>query len=520
MEVLNDLLFGFSVALTPQNLLLAFIGALLGTIIGALPGIGPSTGVAVLLPITFGMPPASALIMLAGIYYGSMYGGTITSVLINTPGESASVMTTLDGYQMALKGRAGAALGIAALGSFIAGTASVVAVMLFAPPLAEIAISFGPPEYFALMVLGLTTLAGLTGGSMLKGLLMGVTGLMLGTIGIDPLLGNPRYTGGNINLLDGLDFLPVAVGLFAVGELMFNLYRPVRSEPIKARISGLMPTRQDWRDSGGGIVRGTGIGFFIGMLPGAGATIASFLAYAAEKKASKRPERFGTGAIEGVAAPESANNAASTGALVPLMVLGIPGSGTTAVMLGALTLYGLKPGPLLMSTNPDVFWGLVASMYLGNLMLLVLNLPLAPVFASILRVPYAMLVPIILGISLVGVYSVGNSVFNVGTALVFGAIGFLMRIYGYPTAPLVLALVLGPMMEKALRQSLQMSLGSPEIFFTRPVTAIVLLLASIAVIVPLVSWFKSRGGERPLLPAIPSAEADLAPVPEEVGRRG
>jgi putative tricarboxylic transport membrane protein len=325
---------------------------------------------------------------------------------------------------------------------------------------------------------------------------------MLGTIGIDPLLGNPRYTGGNINLLDGLDFLPVAVGLFAIGELMWNLYRPVRSEPIKAKISGLMPTRQDWRDSGGAVARGTGIGFFIGMLPGAGATVASFLAYAAEKKVSKRPEQFGTGVIEGVAAPESANNAASTGALVPLMVLGIPGSGTTAVMLGALTLYGLKPGPLLMSTNPDVFWGLVASMYLGNLMLLVLNLPLAPVFASILRVPYAALVPIILGVSLVGVYSVGNSVFSVGIALVFGAIGFLMRAYGYPTAPLVLALVLGPMMEKTLRQSLQMSLGSPEIFVTRPVTAVVLLLAAIAVIMPLVAWFRSRGQEHKLLPAV------------------
>jgi putative tricarboxylic transport membrane protein len=441
--------------------------------------------------------------MLAGIYYGAMYGGTITSVLINTPGESASVMTTLDGYQMALKGRAGAALGMAALGSFIAGTISVVAVMLFAPPLAEIAITFGPPEYFALMVLGLTTLAGLTGTSMLKGLLVGLTGLMLGTIGIDPLLGNPRFTGGNINLLDGLDFLPVAVGLFAIGELLANLYRPVRAEPIKAKISGLLPTRQDWRDASGGITRGTFIGFFVGMLPGAGATVASFLAYAAEKKSSRRPEKFGTGTIEGVAAPEAANNAASTGALVPLMVLGIPGSGTTAVMLGALTLYGLRPGPLLMSTNPDVFWGLVASMYVGNLMLLVLNLPLAPLFASILRVPYSALVPIIMGISLVGVYSVENSVFDVGVTLVFGAIGFLMRVYGYPTAPLVLALVLGPMMEKALRQSLQMSLGSPEIFVTRPVSAIVLLVAVIAVLAPLASWIRSRGRGRATLAAVP-----------------
>lgn len=490
---LGNILLGFSVALTPANLLFAFLGVLLGTIIGALPGIGPSAGVAVLLPVTFGMSPVSALIMLAGIYYGAMYGGTITSVLINTPGESASVMTTLDGFQMALQGRAGAALGMAAIGSFVAGTASVVLLMLAAPPLADLAVTFGPPEYFALMVLGLTTLASLTGGSMLKGLLMALAGLMLGTIGIDLMLGAPRYTFEQAELLDGLDFLPVAVGLFAIGELLYNIYRPVRSEPIKAELSGLLPTRQDWRDSWRAIGRGTVIGFFVGILPGAGATIASFLAYAAEKRSSKHPEKFGTGVIEGVAAPESANNAASTGALVPLMALGIPGSGTTAVMLGALTLYGMQPGPLLMSTHPEVFWGLVASMYVGNVMLLVLNLPLAPVFASILRVPYAVLIPIIIGIALFGVYSVENSIFNVGVAIVFGGIGFAMRIYGYPPAPLVLALVLGPMLERALRQSLQMSLGSMEIFVTRPMSAGILAFALVAVLYPLASsWRRAR----------------------------
>ncbi|MEX2642774.1 MAG: tripartite tricarboxylate transporter permease [Acetobacterales bacterium] len=491
MEI-SDLLLGFSIALEPQNLFFAFLGVFLGTIIGALPGIGPSAGVAILLPLTFGMAPATAMIMLAGIYYGAMYGGTITSVLINTPGESASVMTTLDGYQMALKGRAGAALGIAAIGSFIAGTIGTLLLMLAAPPLAELAIRFGPPEYFALMVLGLTTLASLTGTSMLKGLAMAMVGLMLGTIGIDVLLGAPRYTFNNINLLDGLDFLPVAVGLFAIGELLFNIYRPVRAEPIKAKLRGLLPTRQDWRDSRGGILRGTAIGFFVGMLPGAGATISSFLAYATEKKVSKHPERFGTGAIEGVAAPESANNAASSGALVPLMALGIPGSGTTAVMLGALTLYGMQPGPLLLSTHPEVFWGLVASMYIGNVMLLILNLPLAPVFASILRIPYSILIPVIMGIALFGVYSVENSLFNVGVTIVFGGIGFVMRIYGYPPAPLVLALVLGPMLERALRQSLQMSLGSVDIFFTRPASAIILALAILAVLLPLLSWMRSR----------------------------
>jgi putative tricarboxylic transport membrane protein len=488
----GNLLLGFSLALSPSNLLFAFLGVLLGTIIGALPGIGPSAGVAVLLPVTFGMPPVSAMIMLAGIYYGAMYGGTITSVLINTPGESASVMTTLDGFQMALQGRAGAALGMAAIGSFIAGTISVVLLMAAAPPLADAAVKFGPPEYFALMVLGLTTLASLTGGSMLKGLLMALVGLLLGTVGIDLMIGAPRFTFEHVELLDGLDFLPVAVGLFAIGELLFNVYRPTRGEPVHAKLSGLLPTRQDWKDSWASIGRGTFIGFFVGILPGAGATIASFLAYATEKRVSRRPEKFGTGIIEGVAAPESANNAASTGALVPLMALGIPGSGTTAVMLGALTLYGMQPGPLLLSTHPEVFWGLVASMYIGNVMLLILNLPLAPVFASILRIPYSVLVPIIIGIALFGVYSVENSMFDVGTAIVAGGAGFVMRMYGYPPAPLVLALVLGPMLEKALRQSLQMSLGDPEIFFTRPVSAGILFFALLAVLFPFIAWMRSR----------------------------
>ena len=488
----SNLMMGFSLAMAPTNLLFAFLGVLLGTIIGALPGIGPSAGVAVLLPVTFGMSPVTAMIMLAGIYYGAMYGGTITSVLINTPGESASVMTTLDGYQMALKGRAGAALGMAAIGSFIAGTISVVLLMLAAPPLADFAIGFGPPEYFALMVWGLTTLSSLTGHSMLKGMLMAVAGLLLGTIGIDVLIGEERYTFGSVELHDGLDFLPVAVGLFAIGELLHNIAQPVRMEPIKAKLSGLLPTRQDWRDSWASIARSTASGFFIGVLPGTGATMASFIAYATEKRVSKHPEKFGTGIIEGVAAPESANNAASTGALVPLMALGIPGSGTTAVMLGALTLYGMQPGPLLMSTHPEVFWGLVASMYIGNVMLLILNLPLAPAVASILRIPYSILVPIIIGIALFGVYSVENSLFNVGVTILFGGIGYVMRRYDYPPAPLVLALVLGPMLEKALRQSLQMSLGSLDIFVTRPASAFILAFAVLTLFYPMFVWLRAR----------------------------
>jgi putative tricarboxylic transport membrane protein len=492
MEIVNDLIFGFQIALTPQNLTFALLGAFIGTVIGALPGIGPSAAIAILLPVTFGMPPVSAIIMLAGIYYGAQYGGTITSVLINTPGESSSVMTALDGYQMALKGRAGAALGMAAIASFVAGTIGVVALMLAAPPLAEAAVSFGPPENFAFMVLGLTTVGGLSGSSQLKALLMAVVGLLLGTIGIDPIIGNPRFTFGNPHLSDGLGFLAVAVGLFGIGELLSNLASPIRSEPIKARISGLLPTRQDWLDSKMAIVRGTLIGFWCGILPGAGATAASFMAYAAEKKSSKHPEKFGTGVIEGVAAPESANNAAAAGNLVPLMALGLPSSGATAVMLGALTLYNLQPGPLMMTLRPEVFWGLVASMYIGNVMLLVLNLPLAPVFASMLRVPYAVLLPIIMGIALAGVYSFENDPFDVGVCIVFGAIGFLMRRYDYPPAPLVLALVLGPLLERALRQSLQMSQGGLDIFATRPMTALLLLVSFVAVVWPLIGWYRAR----------------------------
>jgi len=346
------------------------------------------------------------------------------------------------------------------------------------------------------MVLAFVSVSALVGRSLLRGATSLFVGLFVGTIGIDVLTGQSRLTFGVTELLDGLNIVVVAVGLFAIGEIVYNIYHPIRIEPIKAKLSGLLPTRQDWRDSWGAIGRGTAIGFFVGVLPGAGATIASFLAYATERRVSGRPEQFGTGVIEGVAAPESANNAASTGALVPLMALGIPGSGTTAVMLGALTLYGLQPGPLLMSTHPEVFWGLVASMYVGNVMLLILNLPLAPVFASILRIPYSVLVPIIIGIALFGVYSVENSIFNVGVALLFGGIGFFMRIYGYPAAPLVLALVLGPMLEKALRQSMQMSLGSLDIFFTRPVSAGILAFAVLAALYPVVLSFFARRREQ------------------------
>ncbi len=487
MDVLQHLALGFSIALTPQNLGFAFAGAFIGTVIGVLPGIGPSAGIALLLPVTFGLPPVSALIMLAGIYYGAMYGGTLTSVLINTPGESSSVMTTLDGYQLALQGRAGAALGIAAIGSFIAGTLGVVALMLAAPPIADSAVLFGPPEYFALALLGLLTLSGLTGTSASKALLMAVAGLAVATVGLDPIVGQLRFTAGVLELSDGIEFLPVAVGLFGIAEVLANVESPVRLEPIRATLSGLIPTWQDWIASRLPILRGTVIGFAVGVLPGAGATIASFIAYGVEKRIAREPERFGRGAIEGVAAPESANNAATAGAMVPLLTLGIPGSATTAVLLGAFILYGLRPGPLLLTDHPDVFWGLVASMYVGNVMLLVLNLPGAPIFASMLRLPYPAIAAGILGISVAGVYSLQNSMFDVWVAIAFGVIGYGMKRFDYPAAPFVLALVLGPLLETALRQSLTISHGSLAIFVSRPASAILLAVGLLIVAGPTVA---------------------------------
>lgn len=484
MEAIGQLAYGFSIALEPHNLGLAFVGVLIGTVIGILPGIGPSAGVALALPVTFGLAPVSALIMLAGIYYGAMYGGTLTSVLINTPGESASVMTTLDGYQMALQGRAGAALGIAAIGSFIAGTLGVVALMLAAPPIADLAVRFGPPEYFALALLGLVTLSGLTGSSVAKALLMAVAGLLVATVGFDPIGGRLRFTFNILELSDGIGFLPVAVGLFGIAEVLSNIEHSVRLEPIRAKLSGLLPTWQDWLACRMSILRGSVIGFVVGVLPGAGATLASFIAYGIEKKVARDPSRFGRGAIEGVAAPEAANNSATAGAMVPLLTLGIPGSATTAVLLGAFVLYGLRPGPLLLTDHADVFWGLIASMYVGNLMLLVLNLPGAPLFASVLRLPYSVIATGILGISLAGVYSLQNSMFDVWVAIAFGAIGYMMKRFDYPAAPFVLGLVLGPLLEIALRQSLTISHGSLAIFAQRPVSVVLLATACLMLFGP------------------------------------
>jgi putative tricarboxylic transport membrane protein len=441
--------------------------------------------------------------MLAGIYYGAMYGGTLTSVLINTPGESSSVMTTLDGYQLARQGRAGAALAIAAIGSFIAGTLGVVALMLAAPPIADQAVKFGPPEYFMLAVLGLLTLAALGGTSTAKSLLMAVAGLAIATVGLDPMIGEQRFTLGVIELSDGIEFLPVAVGLFGIAEVIANIETRLLLEPIRAGLRGLIPTWQDWAASRLAILRGSIIGFVVGVLPGAGATMASFIAYAVEKRSARDPSRFGQGAIEGVAAPESANNAATAGAMVPLLTLGIPGSATTAILLGAFILYGLRPGPLLLSEHADIFWGLIASMYIGNLMLLVLNLPLAPVFASLLRLPYAVIAAGILGISVSGVYSLQNSMFDVWVAVAFGVIGYLMKRFDYPAAPLVLALVLGPLLERSLRQSLTISHGSFEIFVAREASLAMLIIAVLVLAAPLLTLlyralFRTRIGKEPV----------------------
>ena len=479
---------GFQVALSVQNVFFCFVGVTLGTLIGVLPGIGPVTGVAILIPITFGMNATTAIITMAGVYYGAMYGGSTTSILINVPGESSSVMTTLDGYQMARKGRAGPALGMAAMSSFLAGTFSIVMLTFIAPPLAEFALSFGPPEYFALTLMGLTLVTSLAGESMIKGIMSGVFGLIIACIGIDAVSGEARFTFGNIYLLDGVGFIGMAVGLFAVAEVLINLEEPLKQVFVETKfnLKSLFPNLRDWKDSIFPIGRSSILGFFVGVLPGAGATIASFLSYATEKKLSKHPEKFGTGVIEGVAAPEGANNAAAGGAMVPLLTLGIPGSGTTAVLLGALLIHGLRPGPLLFQSNPDFVWGVIASMYIGNVMLLILNLPLVGLWASLLRVPYKILMPLIITISAVGVYATDNNVFDIWVMLAFGVIGYLMRKLDFPAAPAVLALVLGPMVERSLRQSLTLSHGDLSIFFSRPISAVLTILAILSLFTPII----------------------------------
>jgi putative tricarboxylic transport membrane protein len=482
VSAFNDLMMGFAAALTFKHLAMCFLGVLMGQMVGVLPGIGPAAAIALLLPLTFGADPTSAIILFAGIYYGAQYGGTLTSVLVSVPGESSTVMTSIDGYQMALQGRAGPALGIAAIGSFIAGTLGTLGLMLLAPPLAQAALAFGPPEYFALVVLGLTALAAV-GSSVLKGLVTGVAGLLLGTIGIDPQNGIARFDFGQTWLLDGVEFIVLTVALFGVGEVVASCVLGV-TRPV-ADVKNVLPTREDWRVCRLPILRGTGIGFVIGVLPATGATIASFLAYIVEKKVARDPSRFGRGAIEGVAAPESANNAAAAGAMVPMFSLGVPGSGTTAIILGALIMFGIRPGPEMFVKNAELVWAVIASMYIGNVILLVLNLPLAGLFAKLLKVPYQWLYPPILALCIAGVYSQSNSIEDCWLLAGFGVLGWLMKRYDWSMAPMVLGLVLGPLFETAMRQSLTISHGSPAIFVTRPISAALLALALIALTAPL-----------------------------------
>jgi len=462
------------------------VGVVLGTIIGVLPGLGPPATIAMLLPLTFKLDPTGAMIMLAGIYYGAKYGGSTTSILLNVPGESSSVVTCIDGYQMALKGRAGPALGMAAIASFIAGTFGVVALMLVAPPLARLSLAFSAPEYFALMVFGLTMVVLLAGDSLTKAFLAMLVGLWIASMGTDLFTATSRFTFDRTELLGGIDFIIVAIGVFAVGEVLGNMEpaKPAEMLPVPKGLKNLMPTWEDMRKCRFAFLNGSVVGFLIGILPGAGSTIASFISYGIEKGVSKHPEEFGKGAIEGVAAPEGSNNAETGGALVPLLTLGIPGSGTTAILLAALVLWGFKPGPLFIQDNPQMFWGLVASMYIGNVLLLILNLPLVAVFAQILRMPGYAMYPLILGVSIVGVYTASSSLFQLGLLAVFGLLGYAMRKLDYPTAPLVLGLVLGDPMEKALRQSLMMSQGDTSILL-RPIPSVLLALAALLLVVPL-----------------------------------
>ena len=493
MEIVSGLMQGFAVALQPMNLLWCFLGVVLGTVIGVMPGLGPPATIAMLLPLTFLMNPASAMIMLAGIYYGAKYGGSTTSILLNVPGESASVATCIDGYQMARNGRAGAALGIAAIASCIAGTVGVLGRMLIAPPLARVSLAFSSPEYFALMALGLAMVVLLGGDSMVKALLATLVGLWLAGIGTDLFSQTSRFTFGRMELLSGIDFVVVAIGVFAIGEVLASMHERAGTPAIAAPkgLRNLLPTKQDLKDSRFAFANGSLVGFFIGVLPGAGSTIASFISYGIEKAVSRHPEKFGQGVVEGVAAPEGANNAETGGALIPMLTLGIPGSSTTAVLLAALVLWGFKPGPLFIPENPAMFWGLVASMYIGNVMLLILNLPLVPVFAQVLRAPVYVLYPLILGISVVGVYSTSGSLFDVWLLAGFGLGGYLMRKLDYPSAPLILGLVLGGAMERALRQSLMMSDGSLAILVSRPVSAVMLSLALLILLIPLFGKFNA-----------------------------
>jgi len=495
-DLLANLALGFSVAATPWNLLFCLIGALVGTLIGVLPGIGSVATIAMLLPITFGLPPVGALIMLAGIYYGAQYGGSTTSILVNIPGEATSVVTTLDGFQMAKQGRAGPALSIAAIGSFFAGCVSTVLVAALGEPLTRIALLFGPAEYFSLMALGLIFAVVLARGSLIKALAMILAGLLMSMVGSDLETGVGRMTFDIPELSDGIGFVTVAMGVFGFAEIIRNLEGSAEDRSIvQAKVTGLMPTRKDLKDSAGAIGRGTIIGSILGILPGGGAVIASFAAYTFEKRFAKHPERFGNGAIEGVAAPESANNAAAQTAFIPLLTLGIPPNAVMALMVGAMTIHGIVPGPQVMTKQPELFWGMIASMWLGNMMLVIINLPLVGLWVSLLRVPYRLLYPAILVFCYIGIYSINNAPADVIIAAVFGIVGYWLVKHEFEPAPLILGFVLGPLMEENLRRAMLIARGDVTVFVTRPLSGTLLGIAVLLLVLAGLPMLRKRREE-------------------------
>jgi TctA family transporter len=496
MELLNNLATGFGVALQPMNILFALIGCLVGTLIGVLPGIGPIATIAMLLPLTFHVEPTAGLIMLAGIFYGAQYGGSTTAILVNLPGETSSVVTCIDGHQMARQGRAGAALAIAALGSFFAGTVATMVIVLFAPPLAKIGASFGAPEYFSLMVLGLIAAVVLAHGSVLKAIAMIVLGLLLGLVGTDGNSGGTRFTFGINELTDGLDFAVMAIGVFGVGEIISNLMQPSDQRSILTqKISSLWPTREDFRRAWPAVLRGTTLGSVLGILPGGGAALSSFAAYVLEKKVSKYPAQFGKGAVEGVAGPESANNAGAQTSFIPMLTLGLPGNAVMALMIGAMTIHGIQPGPQVMTERPALFWGMIASMWVGNLMLVVINLPLIGVWVQLLKMPYRFLYLCILLFCAIGVYTISNSAAALFIAAFFGVLGYMFARLEMEPAPMVLGFVLGPLMEENLRKAMTVSSGDPMIFVQRPISLVLLILATILLIIVAMPNIRSKREE-------------------------
>lgn len=495
MELLSHLALGFETALSPLNLFYCFAGVLIGTLIGVLPGLGPAPTVAMLLPLSFGLPPVSGFIMLSGIFYGAQYGGSTTAILINTPGESSSVVTALDGYQMAKKGRAGEALAMAAMGSFIAGTIATVIIALLAPPLAKAALLFGPAEYFSLMVLGLIAAIALANGSVVKAVAMAVFGLLLGLVGTDVTSGVQRYTFGELNLFDGIAIVALAMGLFSVAEVLRNLEDRSEQSATVAQISGLAAGLSRLREALGSILRGTAIGSVLGILPGGGATLSSFASYAVEKKLSREPEKFGTGVLQGLAGPESANNAGAQTSFIPMLTLGLPSNPVMALMIGALMIHGIQPGPNVISEQPALFWGLIASMWIGNAMLVVLNLPLVGLWVKLLTFPYHLLFPAIVVITCIGVFSFNNSMFDVWMLLLFSFVGYVLVKLRCEPAPMLLGFILGPMMEEHLRRALLLSRGNAAVFVERPISAVMLVIALLLIVAPAFSFIRARREE-------------------------